>query len=149
MSPSGTTSEPLQHTFAAPPFEKATVLDAMRLGVVSCAADTPLRAAARMMATYRIHSIVVFDIEGGPWGVVSDLDLARAADLDMDTRRVGEAAGTELVTVRAEESLPRAAKLMAEHGISHLVVVHPDDGHPVGVLSTLDVAGVLAWGGTG
>ena len=39
MSPSGTTSEPLQHTFAAPQFEEATVLDAMRVGVVSCAAD--------------------------------------------------------------------------------------------------------------
>ena len=149
MSPSGTTSEPLQHTFAAPPFEEATVLDAMRVGVVTCAAGSSLRAAARMMATYRIHSIVVLDIEGGPWGVVSDLDLAAAAGQDLDTRKVGEVAGTELVTVRAEESLAHAAELMAEHGVSHLVVVHPDDGHPVGVLSTLDVAGVLAWGGTG
>jgi CBS domain-containing protein len=149
MSPSGTTSEPLQHTFAAPPFEKATVLDAMRVGVVNCAAGAPLREAARTMATYRIHSIVVLDLEGAPWGVISDLDLVAAAGLDLDKQKVGDVAGTEFLTVRAEESLARAAALMAEHGVSHLVVVQPDNGHAVGILSTLDVAGVLAWGGTG
>ena len=52
------------------------------------------------------------------------------------------------MTVRAEERLARAAQLMTEHEVAHLVVVHPDDGHPIGILSTLDVAGVLAWGGT-
>ena len=41
-----------------------------------------------------------------------------------------------------------AAQLMSEHEVSHLVVVQPHSGHPVGVLSALDLAGVLAWGGT-
>jgi CBS domain-containing protein len=36
---------------------------------------------------------------------------------------------------------------MADHNVSHLVVVQPHSGQPVGVLSTLDIAGVLAWGG--
>ena len=67
-------------------------MDAMRLGVVSCGADTQLREAARIMATYRIHSIVVFDLEGGPWGVLSDLDLVAAAGEDLDRRTVGEVA---------------------------------------------------------
>ena len=34
--PTGTTSDPIHHSFAAPPFENATVVDAMRIGVVSC-----------------------------------------------------------------------------------------------------------------
>lgn len=37
---------------------------------------------------------------------------------------------------------------MAEHQLTHLVVVQPESGHPVGVLSTLDIAGVLARGET-
>jgi CBS domain-containing protein len=37
-------------------------------------------------------------------------------------------------------------KLMREHGVSHLMVVDSARGVPVGVLSTLDVAGVVAWG---
>jgi CBS domain-containing protein len=148
MSPSGSIYEPLQHAFFAPRYDQATVLDAMRVGVVSVAADTPLREAARIMATYRIHSIVVFDLDGGPWGLVSDLDLVAAAGEDAAERTVGDVASTELVSVTADETVARAAQLMAEHEVAHLVVVQPDDGHPVGVLSTLDVAGVLAWGGT-
>lgn len=149
MSPSGTILEPLQHTFLAPAFADATVVDAMRVGVVSCPADTPLQEAARMMATYRIHCVVVSDVDPGrPWGVVSDLDLAAAAGEDLTQRTVRHVARSELVTVRADESLARAAQLMTEHEVAHLVVVQPQSGHPVGVISTLDLAGVLAWGGT-
>jgi hypothetical protein len=35
---------------------------------------------------------------------------------------------------------------MAEHDVAHLIVVAPQTDKPVGVLSTLDIAGVLAWG---
>ena len=34
---------------------------------------------------------------------------------------------------------------MAQHGVTHLVVVDPS-GRPTGMLSTLDLAGVIAWG---
>jgi hypothetical protein len=37
---------------------------------------------------------------------------------------------------------------MAEHEVSHLVVIQPHSRNPVGVLSALDLAGVLAWGGS-
>jgi hypothetical protein len=33
--------------------------------------------------------------------------------------------------------------------VAHLVVVQAHSHNPVGVLSTLDLAGVLAWGGGG
>jgi CBS domain-containing protein len=39
-----------------------------------------------------------------------------------------------------------AAREMLKNGVSHAVVVHPVRHRPIGVLSTLDVAGVLAWG---
>jgi CBS domain-containing protein len=148
MSPSGSTSDTLQHTFHSPDFESATVLDAMRLGVVTVAPDTPLREVARVMATYRIHAVVVSEIEGDrPWGIVSDLDLTAAAGKDFDKVRARDIWRSRLVTVNADEDLGRAAQLMTEHRVTHLVVVQPHSGHPVGVLSTLDVAGVLAWGG--
>jgi CBS domain-containing protein len=147
MSPSGTTMQPLQHTFTAPPFEQAAVLDAMRAGVISCPPDTPLREVARIMATYRIHSVVVSDLDGDrPWGIVSDADIAGAAREDVDACSARDVARTELVTIRADEPLARAAQLMTEHEVGHLVVVQAPSGRPVGVLSTLDVAGVLAWG---
>ena len=56
------------------------MVDVMRVGIVSCSPDTPLRSIARIMATYRIHSVVVSEMEGAtPIGVVSDIDIAVAA----------------------------------------------------------------------
>ena len=151
MSPIGSIIQPLQASFLSPRFEDAKVYDAMRVGVISCAPDTPLREVARMMSTYHVHSIVVNEVGGGdgaPWGVVSDLDLALAAGRATEGATADEIARTELLTVDADETLKRATQQMAEHEISHLVVIQPQTGHPVGVLSTLDVAGVLAWGET-
>ena len=145
--PTGTTSDITRHSFAAPAFESAKVLDAMRLGVVSCPPDTTLREVARIMATYRIHSVVVTEMpEGAPLGVISDIDIAAGART-MEAP-AGTVARTEVITVSPEDSLERAAQLMAEHDVTHLVAVQPHSGHPVGVLSALDVAGVIAWGGT-
>ena len=99
------------------------------------------------MATYRIHSVVVADMpEGAPLGVISDIDIAAAAQApDASAATV---ARTEVLTVSPEDSLERAAQLMAEHDVTHLVAVQPHSGHPVGILSALDIAGVLAWAGT-
>jgi CBS domain-containing protein len=147
--PTGTIHHPTQHAFTAPPFEQASVVDAMRVGIVSCPPDTPLRDVARIMATYRIHCVVVSEMEGArPVGVVADIDLAAAAASEPHDGTAGQFARTEPVSVAADESLERAAQLMAEHEVSHLVVIQPHSGHPVGVLSALDLAGVLAWGDT-
>lgn len=147
--PTGTTDQPLAHTFAAPAFEQASVVDAMRIGIINCHPTASLKDVARIMATYRIHSVVVNEMEGGsPLGVIGAVDLAAAAARGSFLSTAAELARAEPVTVAADESLGRAARLMAEHEVSHLVVIQPQTGHPVGMLSALDVAGVLAWGGT-
>jgi hypothetical protein len=68
-----------------------------------------IRGGQGMMATHHIHCVVIEGINHDPvhgeqlrWGVVSDMDLVRAARAGM--------------------------------------------GRPAGILSTLDIAGVLAWG---
>jgi hypothetical protein len=42
--------------------------------------------------------------------------------------------------------LREAAELMLSRLTSHIVAVNPETGHPIGILSTLDIAGVFAWG---
>lgn len=123
----------------------------MRVGIITCPPETSLKDVARMMATYHVHCVVVTDMdpEGEserPWGILSDLDLVRAGGPDAADRRAGATAATELVTVTADDTLAHAAQLMTEHETSHLVVAQSGTGQPVGVLSSLDIAGVLAWG---
>jgi CBS domain-containing protein len=133
-------------------FETATVGDSMSKGVISCPAETPLRVVARMMSTYGVHAIFVFDrvdeADGTPhlWAVVSDLDLVAATQLDLDTLTAGATAVTPLVSVAADGSIAEAGGLMAQYGIAHLAVTEPGSRRPIGVISTLDIARAVAAG---
>jgi CBS domain-containing protein len=102
------------------------------------------------MTERRVHAVYVFD-DGSEddattelWGPVSDLDLVAAARGDVDVETARDIAVTPLVTVERDDSLDRASGLMAEYGLSHLAVLDPLTGRPIGVLPTLDVAAVLA-----
>jgi CBS domain-containing protein len=143
------TQSKAEGSFLTPAFEHATVSDAMRPGVISCPPQTPLKTVARMMAGNHVHSIVVtrpgVDSGGRPWGIVSDLDLVQAGG-DAEDRTAGQACAKEVISVQPKDTLQRAAQLMAEHETSHLIVVDPRWDEPVGVLSTLDLAGIIAWG---
>lgn len=118
--------------------------DCMHPGILSCAADDPLAEVAGAMAQNRIHVVAITDEhDSRPLGLVSDLDVVAAAMSEKEPSAL-EAAATEPLTISAAESLERAGQLMVEHGISHLVVLDPAGGFPVGVLSTLDIASAYA-----
>ena len=136
-----------------PAFEHATVADAMRAGIISCQADTSLRAIAELMASYHVHAVVVErgavqpgTTTGQAWGIVSDFELARAAARRELETTAGELAGWEAAFIGPEEPLERAAELMVEHRVSHLIVSTAPTARPVGIISTLDLAVALAWG---
>jgi CBS domain-containing protein len=133
-------------------FETGTVGDAMSRGVISCPPETPLRVVARMMATFGVHAIFVFEHtdedDEAPqlWAVVSDLDLVAATRLDLDSLTAGATAITPLVSVAANSSIAEAGSVMAQYGIAHLAVTDPVFGRPIGVISTLDIARAIAAG---
>ncbi len=146
-----TSIQPYQGSYLTPSFEHASVADVMRPGVMGCPPDVPAAMVARMMATHHIHAVVVEGVHADAahgeqlvWGIVSDLDLVRASRAGIEGRIAGDLATSEPITVEASLPITEAARLMDEHGVSHLVVA--DGDRPVGVVSTLDVAGVLAWG---
>jgi CBS domain-containing protein len=78
------------------------------------------------------------------WGLISDMDLVRAAEVGIEGGAAEDIARTEPLTVEPSTSLSTAVRLMDVHGTAHLIVAR--NGSPVGVLSSLDIAGALAWG---
>jgi CBS domain-containing protein len=140
------TSQPYLPRYLGPSFEDARVHDAMRVGIVTCHPDTSLRDAARIMVGYQVHSLLVGDAASrdGKFRLLTDLDVVKAATGDPTELTAGELANSELLTVPADEPLAGAAKLMAEHECAHLLAVQPDTGHPVGVISALGLASVIA-----
>jgi CBS domain-containing protein len=145
-----TPGQPQQHgSYLMPSLEHATVADAMHPGILSCAPDTSLTEVARMMVSNHVHSIVVVDESGGEplvRGIVSDLDIVRAGIQSGAEQTAVELAVQPLVKVELTTPLRDAGELMLKHGTTHVVVIDPAARRPVGVLSTLDIAGLLAWG---
>ncbi len=116
----------------------------MHHGILSCASDAPLGEVAGIMARHRVHAVAITN--GGsqrPTAIASDLDVVAAAATGEEPT-AAQAACTEPLTVSADDSLAHAAQLMAEHSVSHLVVLESSSGHPVGILSTLDIAAAYA-----
>ena len=135
----------LQGSYLTPSFEHATVADAMRPGVITCRPDATMGMVARIMASEHVHAVVVTGLEGEkPWGVVGDRDLLAAAR-DAD-KPASWCANTEIVSVLPGDTLASAVDLMQSHGVTHLLVGDPAAGPPIGVVSSLDVAGIVAWG---
>lgn len=124
-------------------FNAYRVADAMTEGVIHCRPTTSLREVARIMTRERVHAVYVVD-DGGFWSVVSDADLVAASLGDVDKITAQTAAVTPLLTIHSDESLTHAAELLAEHSASHLAVLDPVTKQPCGVLSTLDIARVVA-----
>jgi CBS domain-containing protein len=133
------------------PLAELRAIDVMHPGMISCPPGTPLRTVARMMASYRVHAIVVHahdddELPGGDtWGVVTDADLVRAClEDDLDGLTAKQIAATPVLTVPSVDPLERAMQLMVEHEVAHVIVVERHSRRPIGVLSTLDVARALA-----
>ena len=143
---------PSQGSYLLPHFEHATVADAMHPGILSCDADATLTEVARIMSTHHVHCIVVrgaaeAEAEESPvWGIISDFDLLRAGTRPDAPDTAAALARQPVIKVETTAALRDAAELMMTKGTGHIVAVNPQTGHPIGILSTLDIAGVLAWG---
>jgi CBS domain-containing protein len=143
---------PSHGSYLLPHFEHATVADAMHPGILSCGAEATLTEVARIMSTHHVHCIVVRGTaedeadESPVWGIISDFDVL-GAGLGSDAPETAAAlARRSVIRVETTAALRDAAQLMMTEGTGHVVAVNPQTGHPVGILSTLDIAGVLAWG---
>jgi CBS domain-containing protein len=135
-------------SYITPRLEHALVADAMRHGILSCPGDASLRDAARTMSLHHVHTIVVTDpTDESPVGILSDgALLAALLDAGAEDRQLEDVVDGKLETIASDERLAAAAELMRDRGTAHLVVRDPHSGRPIGMLSTLDVAGILAWG---
>jgi CBS domain-containing protein len=109
-------------------------------GILACKRDAPLAEVAGLMARNNVHAIVVVDDRAVEPPIVSDQDLMGAiASGHFDEMTAADIAGTEAVSIPHDEDLARAAQLLAEHRVSHLVVRNARR-EPVGIVSTLDLA---------
>jgi CBS domain-containing protein len=129
---------------------EAIVRDVMHSGVVTCTPDAPMWTVGRSMAEHRVHCIAVAGVgatgehtQHFTWGLINALELVRALRRGALDEPAGTIAVTGPIAVLEGDSLEMAATLMIEDGARHVVVVG-SSGLPSGMLSTLDVASIVA-----
>ncbi len=120
-----------------------TVMQAKRLGVLTCTPDTRLSEAAQRMTGEDVSALVVVDDEGYLAGLLSRTDLLRAWDKGgpWADRKVGEYMSPQVVTVGLNTTLGEVVDLLLNERIHRVVVVRHDGDkmRPVGVVSAADV----------
>jgi CBS domain-containing protein len=142
-----TVPEPAPVTRPPGTLAEARVRDSMRTDIISCSPHATVAEAAAMMSRHRIHCVAVSssdEAEGTAWTVLSDLDLVGAALAGDGDAPVGRFTAVPTVTIDPDDTMERAAQLMTEYAAAHLVVVEPGAARPVGIVSTLDMAALLA-----
>jgi CBS domain-containing protein len=131
-------------SFRLPDVEHARVSDAMNHGLVRCTGHAGLREMGRLMASHHIHSLVTTLRDPAHWALVSDVDVAQAA-LDRPDAMAADLAAPA-TGIPDQTTLMRALEVMRDQRTSHLIVTDATGRRPTGMISALDIAGVVGWG---
>ncbi|MFR0355390.1 CBS domain-containing protein [Streptomyces sediminimaris] len=116
------------------------VSDIMTAAPATVEPQASVTAVARVMRDQDLGAVLVTDGDRLR-GLVTDRDLVvRSLAEGTDPGRTTAAAlcSEDLVTVRSDDELDRAVRLMREHAVRRVPVV--DDGRPVGMLALGDLA---------
>lgn len=139
------------------------VRDAMTASPSTVTSDTPAATVARLLLEAEFNGVPVVDAHGRVQGIVTQTDLISRggmplrlgllAELDepavearlaaFEAKTAGDIMTPDLVTARADEPLEQAADRMVVRDLKRLPVVD-DAGHPVGILSRVDVLRTVA-----
>lgn len=120
-----------------------TVLQAKRLGIVSCKEDDTLAVIVQRMADDDISALVVTNPEGFLEGIISRSDVLRAYAHSANWRadRVAQHMTRDVITVTPETRLIEAADLLVHKHIHRVVVVREEEHgkRPIAVISDSDL----------
>lgn len=124
------------------------VRDVMTRQPVTIRDNAPLTVADRLMRARMISGLPVVDRDGALVGVLSRTDVMAAASGPQGAAWQGMSVAATMtapgLTIEADVALADAAARMEEHRVHRLVVIEPNGGLPIGILSTTDLVRSIA-----
>lgn len=116
--------------------------------------EASLSQAYEMMREYHCRHLPVHDGQGRLVGVLSDRDISRAMNQQIDHHeieisfddddRVKDFMSWPAVTIGSELSVSEAAKMMVDQKLSALVVIDGNHQSPDGIVTTDDMLRLIA-----
>lgn len=129
---------------------ESRVRDVMTRQPVTVRDNSPLTVAARLMRDHGVSGLPVVNADGGLVGVLSRTDVMAVAGGPESANWQGVSVASTMtspgLTIEADASLGDAAARMEQHHVHRLVVVEPEGGQPIGILSTTDLVRSIAGG---
>ncbi len=119
------------------------VREVMSSPVVTVFPNDTVLEAARKMSEAKVGSAVVMD-KNVPVGILTEGDIIKkvvSKDLIPSSVKVSEVMSAPLITVKAENSLIDAAKLMNKYNVKRLGVMYKEE--LVGIISMTDIIGLF------
>lgn len=128
------------------------VKDVMTRGVITIPEEASVKDAIEILADNDVSAIVATSEKGELRGVLSEIDIIKAYDQDLDHMKVKDIMSTPTITVTKEDSLETACRLMKDNNIHRLVVqqdiVYQETNEvshfPCGILAISDIIHILA-----
>lgn len=122
---------------------ETSVIDLMHADPVRVDGTVPFAEAARLMVVHRVHAILVCDPNGAPLGWMTTRGMVHNAPRDWASASAREAISEPSITVGAEATGRQALEAMLAAGASHILVCDGPRAGVLGVISELDLLGVL------
>ena len=118
------------------------ISDIMRKKLETIEGTASVQQAAKKMKDRNVSSLVVVDENGKPQGLVSERDLVtKVCTTDVPVHRIKnkEIMSSPLITISSRSSPSKAADMMLQHNVRHLLVVDNEDKNkPIGMITPLD-----------
>jgi CBS domain-containing protein len=119
-----------------------TVSRIMRKRLETIEAASSVQQAAKKMKDKNVSSLLVVDENGRPQGLVSERDLVTkvcTTDVPVNTIKNKEIMSSPVITISSKSSPSKAADMMLQHNVRHLLVVdNGDKNKPIGMITPLD-----------
>jgi CBS domain-containing protein len=119
-----------------------TVSRIMRKRLETIEATSSVQQTAKKMKNKNVSSLLVVDEKGKPQGIVSERDLVTkvcTTDVPVNTIKSKEIMSSPVITISSKSSPSKAADMMLQHNVRHLLVVdNGDKNKPIGMITPLD-----------
>ncbi|MBI4652164.1 CBS domain-containing protein, partial [Candidatus Desantisbacteria bacterium] len=115
------------------------VLDVMTRGVVSVHLADSVKDVAKTLIENKIHAVAVMDNNGDVVGVISEMDLLKVINQDLDLTRAEDIMSSYLRSITPDSRIREAAEIMLGLKVHRLIILHPEGRRAVGVLAISDI----------
>jgi CBS domain-containing protein len=125
--------------WATRPIDELLAKEVMTANPVMIRQTKSVRLAAKTMIRYKISGLPVVDAQNGLAGIITKTDVVRAIPKTKSSKiMVSKVMTPNVITASPNHTLYRAASLMTQHGIAHLIIKEANT--PVGIISKMDLA---------